>query len=40
MLSYCLKCKKDTECGDSKMLKTRNGRTVLLSKYSVCGSKK
>ena len=29
MLTYCLKCKKDTENVDSKMLKTKNGRTML-----------
>ena len=40
MLTYCLKCKKDTESVDSKLLKTKNGRTVLLSKCTVCGSKK
>ena len=38
MLSYCLKCKKDTKNVDSRMLKTKNGRTVL-SKFAVCGSK-
>ena len=40
MLTYCLKCKKDTENVDSKMLKTKNGRNMLLSKRTVCGSKK
>ena len=40
MLTYCLKCKKDTENVDTKMLKTENGRTILLSKCAVCGSKK
>ena len=40
MLTYCLKCKKDTESVDSKLLKTKNGRTVLSSKCTVCGSKK
>ena len=40
MFTYCLKCKKDTESVDSKLLKTKNGRTVLLSKCTVCGSKK
>ena len=40
MLTYCLKCKKDTESVDSKMLKTKNGRLMLLSKCAVCGSKK
>ena len=45
MLSYCLKCKKkNTENIDPKVLKTKNGRTMLSSKCavcsSVCGSKK
>ena len=40
MLTYCLKCKKDTENVDSKMLKTKNGRTMLTSKCAVWGSKK
>ena len=40
MLTYCLKCKKDRESVDSNMLKTKNGRTMLSSKCTVCGSKK
>ena len=40
MPAYCLKCKKDTESVDSKMLKTKNGRTMLSSNYAVCGIKK
>ena len=40
MLTYWLKCKKDTESVDSKMWKTKNGRTMLLSKCAVCGTKK
>ena len=39
MLTYCLKCKKNTKNVNSKMLKTKNGRTMLLSKYVVCGKK-
>ena len=38
MLTYCLKRKKDTESVDPKVIKTKNGRTMLLSKYAVCGS--
>ena len=38
MLAYCLKCKKDIESVDSKILKTKNDRTML-SKFTVCGSK-
>ena len=40
MLQYCLKCKKDMENGDSKVLKTKNGRAMLSSKLVVWSSKK
>ena len=40
MSTYCLKCKKNTENVNSKVLKTENGRSMLLRKCSVCGSKK
>ena len=40
MLIYCLKCKKDTENVNWKVLKTTNGRKMLLSKCNVCSSKK
>ena len=40
MLTYCLKCKKYSESVDSKILKSKNGRSFLLSKCAVCGSKK
>ena len=40
MLTYCLKCKKNTENIDAKMIKTKNGRFMLSSKCAVCGSKK
>ena len=40
MLTYCFKCKQDTEIVDSKMLKTKSGRTMLSSICAVCGSKK
>ena len=39
MLTYCLKCKKYTENVNSKVIKTKNGRPMLLSKFAVCGSK-
>ena len=32
MLTYCLKCKNDTKNIDAKMIKTKNGKLVLLSK--------
>ena len=34
------KVQKNTENVDSKVLKTKNGRTVLSSKCAVCSSKK
>ena len=40
MLSYCLKCRKNTESKNLKILKTKNGRTMILSKCAVCYSKK
>ena len=40
MLSYCLKCKKNTESKNPKVVKTKNGRIMFLSKYTVCDSKK
>ena len=40
MLTYCLKCKKNTKIMDAKMMKTKNGRFVLSSKCAICGSKK
>ena len=39
MKSYCLKCRKDTENINSKVLKTSNGRTMLLSNCIICNSK-
>ena len=40
MLSYCLKCKKNTESINPKVLKTTNGKTMILSKCAICSSKK
>ena len=40
MLTYCLKCKKNTKNIDAKMMKTKNGRFVLSSKCAICGNKK
>ena len=40
MLSYCLKCKKNTENINPKVSKTTNGKTMILSKCAICGSKK
>ena len=40
MLSYCLKCRKNTESKNPKAVRTKNGRKMLLSKCVVCDSKK
>ena len=40
MKPYCLKCRKDTENINPKVSNTSNGKTMILSKYAICGSKK
>ena len=40
MLSYCLKCKKNTESINPKVSKTINSKTMVLSKCAICDSKK
>ena len=40
MLTYCLVCKENTKNIDAKMIKTKNGMLVLLSKCAVCSNKK
>ena len=40
MSSYCLKCKKNTENINPRVSKTINGKTMILSKVAICGSKK
>ena len=40
MLSYCLKCKKNTESINPRVPKTTNGKMMILSKCAICGSKK
>ena len=40
MKSYCLKCRKNTENINSRVSNTSNGRTMILSKCAICGSKK
>ena len=39
MLSYCFKCRKNTESKNPKTVKGKNGRTMLLSKCVVFDSK-
>ena len=38
MLSYCLKCRKNTESKNPKVAWTKNRKTMLLSKCAVCDS--
>ena len=40
MLSYCLKCRRNTKSEKPKVVKTKNGRIMLLSKCAVSDSKK
>ena len=40
MLSYCLKCRKNAESKNPKVVRTKKGRILLLPKCSVCNSKK
>ena len=40
MLSYCLKCRKNTEPKNPHVLNIKNGRLMLLLKRPVCDSKK
>ena len=35
MLSYCLKCTKNTESKNPKVSRTQNGRIMLLSKKAM-----
>ena len=40
MKSYCLKRRKDTENINSRVSKTSNNKTMILSKCAICSSKK
>ena len=40
MKLYCLKCRKDTENINPRVSNTSNGKTMILSKCAICGSKK
>ena len=39
-ITYCLSCKKDTGNINPKIVKTKNNKRVMLSKYSICNNKK
>ena len=40
MKSYCLKCRKNIENINPRDSKTSNGRTMVLTKCTICSSKK
>ena len=40
MKFYCLKCRKNTENINPRVSNTSNGKTMILSKCAICGSKK
>ena len=40
MLPYCLKRRKNTEDINQRISRTSNGKTMILSKCAICGSKK
>ena len=40
MLSYCLKCRKNTESKSTKFIRTKIGRKMLLLNSVVCNSEK
>ena len=40
MLSYCFKCRRNTESINPKVSKTTNGKAIILSTCAICGIKK
>ena len=40
MISYCLKCRKNTESKNSKAVKTKKWRILILSRCEMCDSKR
>ena len=40
MLSYCFKCRRNTESINPKVSKTTNGKAIILLTCAICGSKK
>ena len=40
MKTYCVKCRRDTENIDPKMVRTKNNRSIMQSKCPVFGIKK
>ena len=40
MMNYCMKCRKNIENIDPKMVRRNNNRLIMQSKCPVCGIKK
>ena len=40
MNTYCLSCKKDMKNIDSKVIKNKNNKNMMLSRCSICNNKK
>ena len=40
MPTYCLKCRRDSENINPKMVRTKHNRLVMQSKYPICRIKK
>ena len=40
MKTYCVKCRRDTENIDPKMIRTKNNSLIMKSKCPVCKIKK
>ena len=40
MLSYCFKCRRNAKSINPKVSKTTNGKAIILSTCTICGSKK
>ena len=40
MLLYCLKCRKNTESRNPKVVRAKKGKVMTLSKCEVCDGKK
>ena len=40
MLTYCVKCRKKTKNLGPKIFETKNDKSIMKSKCSVCGIKK
>ena len=38
--TYCLSCRKNTENTNPKIVKSKNNRSMMLSKCAICNNKK